>query len=1004
MTNVRVFQLARDLNLSSQEVVDRLRKLGVEVKTASSSIDEDTADKLKRALKIDQLTSRKRRIYGSEEDEAERELQEQAAAARIAAEKEERERAAAEAAAAAEARKHKKPRVAVPPPPPGAEAKGADAKAPAPTKAPPAEEPPPALIHPPGAPRLAPKVIAPIAPVVEEEPIEDEPEAEEPVDETPEPVEVEEVAAVEAVAPDEAPAVEASAPAAPEPVKPTVPIRPTAPIAPTAPVAAPAPTATPIAPPAPPAPTAPVAVAPPAAVAPQAPAVVRPVPRVSGPVRPIAPPPPPPPRIVQPRPVSTTAPGAPMAARPNLPPPTGLARPVRPIAPPRSIAPRPAGPHPTSAHPSGGALPRSPHPTAPGRPGMGAPPGSRPMSPFPGAGMRPVGRPSPKRNDRTTRGVPPPAAPERPTYSGPPRKITLTEGVTVKELGEKMADVKGRDIMKALIQRGIMATVNQTLDQQVAVDLSKEFGYEASFQSFEEEVVQEQAPASNPEDLVQRAPVVTVMGHVDHGKTSLLDAIRTTTVAAKEAGGITQHIGAYHVDVGARKVVFLDTPGHEAFTLMRARGAKVTDIVILVVAADDGVMPQTVEAMDHARAAGVPIIVAVNKIDKPDAQPDRVKQQLSDRGLMPEEWGGTTVFVNVSAKKKQNLEQLLEMILLVADLGELKANPKRPAVGTVLEARLDKGRGPVATILVQDGVLAVGDTVVAGAVSGRVRAITDDQGARLTKAGPSTPVELQGLSGVPEPGDQFLVVTDLMKAQSIVAYRQLRLREKAMAASSKIKLEDLSRAIADGQLQELPLVIKADVQGSVEAVSDQLMKIPQQKIKLRIIRSGAGAISEGDVLLAAASDAVVIGFNVRPERKAQEAADRDKVELRLYTVIYDAVEDIKKALEGLLAPTIKEVRLGAAEVREAFKISKVGTIAGSFVTDGRVNRNAQVRLLRDNVVIHTGKVASLKRFKEDATEVKSGSECGIGIAGYNDIKPGDVIEFFTTEKVKETLA
>jgi translation initiation factor IF-2 len=990
MTNVRVFQLARDLNLSSQEVVERLRKLGVEVKTASSSIDEDTADKLKRAFKIDALTSRKRRIYGSEEDEAERELQEQAAAARIAAEKEERERAAAEAAAAAEARKHKKPRVVVPPPPPGAEAKGAEAKAPAAQKTAAADEPPPALIHPPGAPRLAPKVIVPIAPVVEEEPVEEQPEAEEPVDEAPEPVE--EVAAVEAVAPEEAPAAEAPAPApaAPEPAKPTGPIRPTAPIAPVVPVA-------------------PVAPAPPPAVAaaPAAPAAAapRPVPpRVSGPVRPIAPPPPPPPRIVAPRPVSTTPPGAPMAARPNLPPPTGLPRPVRPIAPPRPIAPRPAGPHPTSAHPSGGALPRSPHPTAPGRPGMGAPPGSRPMSPFPGAGMRPVGRPSPKRNDRGTRGVPPPTAPERPTYSGPPRKITLTEGVTVKELGEKMADVKSRDIMKALIQRGIMATVNQTLDQQVAVDLCKEFGYEASFQSFEEEVVQEQAPASNPEDLVPRAPVVTVMGHVDHGKTSLLDAIRTTTVAAGEAGGITQHIGAYHVDVGSRKVVFLDTPGHEAFTLMRARGAKVTDIVILVVAADDGVMPQTVEAMDHARAAGVPIIVAVNKIDKPDAQPDRVKQQLSDRGLMPEEWGGTTVFVNVSAKKKQNLEQLLEMILLVADLGELKANPKRPAVGTVLEARLDKGRGPVATILVQDGILAVGDTVVAGAVSGRVRAITDDQGARLTKAGPSTPVELQGLGGVPEPGDQFLVVTDLMKAQSIVAYRQLRLREKAMAASSKIKLEDLSRAIADGQLQELPLVIKADVQGSVEAVSDQLMKIPQQKIKLRIIRSGAGAISEGDVLLAAASDAVVIGFNVRPERKAQEAADRDKVELRLYTVIYDAVEDIKKALEGLLAPTIKEVRLGAAEVREAFKISKVGTIAGSFVTDGRVNRNAQVRLLRDNVVIHTGKVSSLKRFKEDATEVKSGSECGIGIAGYNDIKPGDVIEFFTTEKVKETLA
>jgi translation initiation factor IF-2 len=436
---------------------------------------------------------------------------------------------------------------------------------------------------------------------------------------------------------------------------------------------------------------------------------------------------------------------------------------------------------------------------------------------------------------------------------------------------------------------------------------------------------------------------------------------------------------------------------------MRARGAKVTDIVILVVAADDGVMPQTVEAMDHARAAGVPIIVAVNKIDKAEAQPDRVKQQLSDRGLMPEEWGGTTVFVNVSAKKRQNLEQLLEMILLVADLQELKANSKKAAVGTVLEARLDKGRGPVATILVQDGRLEVGDTVVAGAVSGKVRALVDDQGNRLKVAGPSTPVEVLGLPSLPEPGDQLLVVTDSLKAQSIVAFRQLKLREKAMASSSKIKLEDLSRAIAEGQLKELPLVVKADVQGSVEAVTDQLMKIPQEKIKLRIIRSGAGAISEGDVLLAAASNAVVIGFSVRPERKAAEAAERDKVEIRLYTVIYDAVEDMKKALEGLLEPSIREVRLGAAEVRETFRISKVGTIAGCYVTDGRVNRGAQVRLLRDNVVIHTGKVSSLKRFKDDATEVKAGVECGIGIAGYNDLKPADVIEFFTTEKVKETL-
>jgi translation initiation factor IF-2 len=615
---------------------------------------------------------------------------------------------------------------------------------------------------------------------------------------------------------------------------------------------------------------------------------------------------------------------------------------------------------------------------------------------------RPVGRPAPRKTDRKQI-LPPPVKDERPVYTGPPRKITLTEGVTVKELGEKMEDVKSRDIIKALISRGIMATVNQTMDPQLAIELSREFGYEASIQSFEEEVVKVQTTDSKAEDLVPRAPVVTVMGHVDHGKTSLLDAIRETSVAAGEAGGITQHIGAYHVDVGNRKVVFLDTPGHEAFTLMRARGAKVTDVVVLVVAADDGVMPQTVEAMDHAKAAGVPIVVAVNKIDKADAQPDRVKQQLSDRGLMPEEWGGTTVFVNVSAKKKQNLEQLLEMLLLVADLQELKANPKKPAVGTVLEARLDKGRGPVATILVQDGTLRVGDTIVAGAVAGKVRALNDDHGERLKEAGPATPVEILGLQTLPEPGDQLMVVTDQLKAQSIVQFRQLKLREKAMASSSKIRLEDLGRAIAEGQLQELPLVVKADVQGSVEAVTDQLLKLPQDKIKLRIIRSGAGAISEGDVLLAAASNAVVIGFNVRPERKAADAAERDKVEVRLYTVIYDAVEDIKKAMEGLLEPTIREVRLGAAEVRDTFKISKVGTIAGSYVTDGKVNRQAQVRLLRDNVVIHTGKVSSLKRFKDDASEVKAGIECGIGIAGYNDVKPGDVIEFFTTEKVKETL-
>ena len=424
------------------------------------------------------------------------------------------------------------------------------------------------------------------------------------------------------------------------------------------------------------------------------------------------------------------------------------------------------------------------------------------MAPGP---QRPAG---PARKDRVSR-VQAPVVEQRPVFTGPPRQVAISEGVTVKELSEKMTDIKSRDIMKALITRGIMATVNQSLEPALAIEIAKEFNYEASIQTFEEEVVQVQTHVSRPEDLLPRGPVITVMGHVDHGKTSLLDAIRETSVATGEAGGITQHIGAYHVNVGQRKVVFLDTPGHEAFTLMRARGAKVTDIVVLVVAADDGVMPQTVEAMDHAKAAGVPILVAVNKIDKADAQPDRVKQQLSDRGLMPEEWGGTTVFVNVSAKKKQNLEQLLEMLLLMADLQELKANPKQPATGTVLEARLDRGRGPVATVLVQDGRLAVGDLVVAGAVSGKVRALVDDQGARLEFAGPSTPVEILGLGALPEPGDQMLVVTDAVKAQQIVGFRQLRLREKALSASSKVKLEDLSRAIADGQLKELPLVVKA---------------------------------------------------------------------------------------------------------------------------------------------------------------------------------------------------
>ena len=684
MGNVRVFSLARDLNLSSQEVIDRLKKLGVEAKTASSSVDEDTADKLRRILKIDALTAKKRRVYGSDEDEDERDRLEREQREKVAAERAAREKAAEEARQAAEDRKSGRGRKKEP-------EKPADDATPA------------ALAHAPGAPRLAPKVAAPPPMSLEDEAEGEAPAAEAEEHETPyeaaaEPAPEAEPEAVSEEAPEDVALV---APPAAPPAAPPVPAGPvrttvTAPrvAVPLRPIAPPPPPAPPVRP----APRVPVAAAPPAA---------EPAAGAAPPASPTAPP-----RVV---------------ARP------APARPLRPIAPPRPAGPHPTSPHPTSPHATAGsALPRSPHAVS-ARPGTPVRPIGRPGAPGP---FRPVGRPAPRSKSRAPVVV---QREEKPAYSGPLRKMNVSEGVTVKELSEKMPDVKSRDIMKALITRGIMATVNQSLEPALAIEIAKEFGYEASIQSFEEELVQVQTFESKAEDLVPRAPVITVMGHVDHGKTSLLDAIRLTAVAAGEAGGITQHIGAYHVDVGSRRVVFLDTPGHEAFTLMRARGAKVTDIVVLVVAADDGVMPQTLEAMDHAKAAGVPIVVAVNKIDKPEAQPDRVRQQLSDRGLMPEEWGGTTVFVNVSAKKKQGLEQLLEMLLLVADLQEVKANPKKPAVGTVLEARLDKGRGPVATVLVQDGTLAIGDTVVAGAVTGKIRALVDDRGARLKKRRPLDP-------------------------------------------------------------------------------------------------------------------------------------------------------------------------------------------------------------------------------------------------------------------------
>jgi translation initiation factor IF-2 len=584
------------------------------------------------------------------------------------------------------------------------------------------------------------------------------------------------------------------------------------------------------------------------------------------------------------------------------------------------------------------------------------------------------------------------------------RTITLAEGMTVKDLADKL-DLRVKDVLAKLLMKRLMMTINSTLDTDTAMMIAREFGADVQMRSFEEELLQVDTEESKSEDVVTRAPVVTVMGHVDHGKTSLLDAIREARVAEREAGGITQHIGAYHVTINNRNIVFLDTPGHEAFTLMRARGAKVTDIVVLVVAADDGVMPQTREAIDHARAAGVPIIVAINKIDKPNASPERVKRELTELDLMPEEWGGKTVTVEVSAKKKQNLELLLEMILLVTDIGELKANPKRNASGTVLEAKLDKGRGPVATILVQDGTLNVGDTFIAGPVVGRVRALIDDRGRPVKSAGPSMPVEVLGLAGLPQPGDSFQALTDAAKARQIATFRQEQAKVRALGTKGgRLTLESLQAQIAEGGMKELPIIIKADVQGSAEVLADTLTKLSDEKVKIRIIHSGVGAVNESDVLLASASNAIIIAFNVRPDRNAEEIATRERVEIRAHSVIYNVTDEMKKAMTGLLDPTFKEVRIGVAEVRDTFKVPKFGTIAGCMVTEGRITRagDTQARLLRDNVVVYEGKIGSLRRFKDDVSEVKAGFECGIGFDKFNDLKVGDLIEVFAMERVAIT--
>src|SRR5712672_2063949 len=580
-----------------------------------------------------------------------------------------------------------------------------------------------------------------------------------------------------------------------------------------------------------------------------------------------------------------------------------------------------------------------------------------------------------------------------------PREVTITEGITIRELAEKL-DVRAKDLLKTLLDRGVFASINQALDVPTATTLAETFSGVVSVVSFEEEMVLEVAKEETKENLKPRPPVVTVMGHVDHGKTSLLDAIRSEDVAAGEAGGITQHIGAYKVQVNNRSVVFIDTPGHEAFTRMRARGAKVTDIVVLVVAADDGVMPQTKEAIDHAKAANVSIVVAINKIDKPEAQPERVKRQLADNGLLPAEWGGDTEFVEVSAKQKTGIEKLLETLLLVADLRELRANPDAPATGTVLESRVDKGRGPVATILVQNGTLKPSDFFICGAVFGKVRAMFDDHGRTVTDATPSTPVEVLGLQGVPDAGDNFQV-TDEAKARHIVEYRQGKQRDAAMARTSgaRITLDQLHEQLKSGDVKELGIVIKGDVQGSVEVLGEMLPKLSTDQVKLKIIGSGVGAVTENDILLASASGAIVIAFGVRPDRKALELAQQEHVDIRTHTIIYEVSDELKKAMEGLLEPVVQETHLGRAEVRNTFRVKGAGTVAGCYVVEGVLKRDAQIRVLRDGAVIYTSKLSSLKRFKDDASEVRTGFECGAGIANFNDVKVGDILECFQVMKL-----
>jgi len=970
---VRINELARELEVKAKAIIDLLPGYGVtEKKTHSSSIPEDVAEKVRKNL------------LGQAEAEAKAEAD-----------------AKAEAVAKEAAAKAARMRPAAPPVPvavaPSVVAKPATPAAPpvpsvAPVTKPVAPGAAPSAPAPSGSPAAAP-VVAPKAPVTAP-------------------------AASSAVVPPVAKPVTPAGPSATRPPA-TIPIRPPSPTGhPTTAPGAPR-QATPSAPrPGAPAGTQPSSIRP-AAAASGAPGA-----RPSAPSRPLP--------TGNRGPVPGTTPGSGQRSgggpRPGQP-----MRPMQQGGQGRQYTPRSGGPGGTGSSPANrpfeqrrGAMPTGtrPGPRAPGRPGMlpALPPDKVPPKAEPGKPLytrKPPQRQRPvmdKREQEGERKLHPtrqrPGAGDRrsaaaviaPPEPRPPREVTITEGITIRELAEKL-DVRAKDLLKTLLDRGVFASINQALDVPTATTLAEAFSGVVSVVSLEEEMVLEVAKEETKESLKPRPPVVTVMGHVDHGKTSLLDAIREADVAGGEAGGITQHIGAYKVVVNDRSVVFVDTPGHEAFTRMRSRGAKVTDIVVLVVAADDGVMPQTKEAIDHAKAAKVPIIVAINKIDKPEAQVERVKRQLSDVNLVPSEWGGDTEFVEVSAKQKKGIDRLLETILLVADLRELKANPDAPASGTVLESRVDKGRGPVATVLVQNGTLNSGDFFICGSVFGKVRAMFDDRGRAIKDAPPSTPVEVLGLQGVPDAGDHFQV-TEEAKARHIVEYRQGKQRDAQMARSSgaRITLDQLHEQLKAGDVKELGIVIKADVQGSVEVLSEMLPKLSTDQVKLKIIGSGVGAVTENDVLLASASGAIVIAFGIRPDRKAMELAQQEHVDIRSHTIIYEVSDELKKAMEGLLEPVLQETYLGRAEVRNTFKVKGSGTVAGCYVVDGVLKRDAQIRVVRDGAVIYTSKLSSLKRFKDDASEVRTGFECGAGIANFNDVKVGDVLECFSVQKLSAAEA